>query len=72
GGIKAFRVNEFWGEVISASGGLGDGFFMAYSSCLMEPPFFVSRRKGGSYARAGKPRQEQNPADPKVSHAQPP
>ena len=28
GGIEAFRVNECWGAVISASGGLGDGFFM--------------------------------------------
>ena len=30
GGMEAFRVSGFGGEVISASGGLGDGFFMAF------------------------------------------
>ncbi|WP_223554745.1 hypothetical protein, partial [Pseudomonas sp. BF-R-01] len=57
--IKAFRVNEFWGEVTSASGGLGEGFFMAKILRDWELPLFVFQTKGGSCTQAGKTEEDQ-------------
>jgi hypothetical protein len=52
--------------------GVADGSIaFICNSCISEAVPFVIRRMGGSCAQADKP-EMQDPADPKVSHAQPP
>jgi hypothetical protein len=74
GGIKAFRVNEFWGAVTSASGGLGEGFFTRASlhAGIKELPISFPGERWQLCAGWKTGQSHQNPADPKVSRAQPP
>lgn len=52
--------------------GVADGSIVFIcNSCISEAVPFVLRRMGGSCAQAEKP-EMQDPADPKVSHTQPP
>ncbi|MNP23725.1 hypothetical protein D3C76_1164440 [compost metagenome] len=52
--------------------GVADGSIaFICNSCISEAVPFVLRRMGGSCAQAEKP-EMQDPADPKVSHTQPP